>query len=56
MSTPSSSTFPSTRVPGMMSFIRLSDRKNVDLPHPEGPMKAVTWFRSTSMEMDVSAR
>jgi hypothetical protein len=28
----------------MMSFIRFSERRNVDLPQPEGPMKAVTWF------------
>ena len=37
-------TDPSTRVPGMMSFIRLSERRNVDLPQPDGPMSAVTWF------------
>ncbi len=30
--------------PGTMSFIRLSDRRNVDLPQPDGPMSAVTWF------------
>ena len=35
---------PSTRVPGTMSFIRLSERRNVDLPQPDGPMSAVTWF------------
>ena len=32
--------------PGMMSFIRLSDRRNVDLPQPDGPMSAVTWLGS----------
>ena len=44
MSRPSMQTDPSTRVPGMMSFIRLSERRNVDLPQPDGPMRAVTWF------------
>jgi hypothetical protein len=32
------------RVFFIMSFILLSDRRKVDLPHPEGPIKAVTWF------------
>ena len=27
---------------GMVSFIRLRQRRKVDLPHPEGPMNAVT--------------
>ncbi len=35
---------PSTRVPGMMSFIRFSERRNVDLPQPDGPISAVTWL------------
>ena len=38
------STAPSTRVPGMMSFIRFSVRRNVLLPQPDGPMNAVTTF------------
>jgi hypothetical protein len=29
----------------MVSFIRLSVRRKVDLPQPDGPMKAVTIFR-----------
>ena len=33
-----------TRAPGTMSFIRFSERRKVDLPQPEGPMSAVTWF------------
>ena len=33
---------PSTRAPGMTSCIRLSERMKVDLPQPEGPMRAVT--------------
>ena len=44
MSRPSMRTEPSTRAPGMMSFIRLSERRNVDFPQPDGPMSAVTWF------------
>ena len=35
---------PSTRAIGMVSFMRLMQRRKVDLPQPEGPMKAVTWF------------
>ena len=31
-----------TRAPGMVSFIRLRQRRKVDLPQPDGPMKAVT--------------
>ena len=42
MSSPSSSTAPSTRAPGMTSCMRLSERSTVDLPQPDGPMKAVT--------------
>jgi hypothetical protein len=53
---PSKRTSPSTRVPSMRSFIRLSSRSSVDLPHPDGPMRAVTRFFSKSMEMSVSAR
>ena len=30
------------RAPGMSAFIRLIERRNVDLPHPDGPMNAVT--------------
>ena len=44
MSAPSIETDPSTRVPGMMSFIRFSVRRNVLLPQPDGPMNAVTTF------------
>ena len=42
MSSPSSSTLPSTRAPGITSCIRFSDRSTVDLPQPDGPMNAVT--------------
>src|SRR5262245_10669848 len=52
MSLPSRVTFPSVRVPSIRSFIRLSRRRNVDFPHPDGPIRARTdlsrMFRSTS--------
>ena len=35
-------TLPSTRAPGMTSCMRFSERRKVDLPQPDGPMKAVT--------------
>jgi len=41
---------PSTRALPMVSFIRLSVRRKVDLPQPEGPMKAVTYSVSMSIE------
>jgi hypothetical protein len=41
MSMPSNRASPSTRTPRMRSFIRLSVRNSVDLPHPDGPMNAV---------------
>ena len=34
----------------MRSFIRLKQRMNVLLPHPDGPMKAVTWFLKISSD------
>src|SRR5215203_804606 len=33
---------PVWRAPGMSAFRRLMERRNVDLPHPDGPMSAVT--------------
>ena len=33
-----------------VSFIRLRTRRKVDLPQPDGPMKAVTWPVGTSIE------
>jgi hypothetical protein len=35
--------------PAMWSFMRLRQRRNVDFPHPDGPMSAVTWIRGMSM-------
>src|SRR6185503_7523764 len=49
MSWPSSKTRPLTRAPGIVSCIRFRQRRNVDLPQPEGPMIAVTVRSSTSM-------
>ena len=35
---------PATRAPGIRSFIRLSERRMVLLPQPDGPIIAVIWF------------
>ena len=35
--------------PGISSCIRLMQRTSVDLPHPDGPMIAVTWLGGNSM-------
>src|SRR5262249_44459290 len=42
MSSPSRRMLPLCRVPSIRSFMRLSRRRNVDLPQPEGPIRAVT--------------
>ncbi len=44
MSVPSSVTRPETEQPGASSFMRLSVLSSVDLPQPEGPMRAQTSF------------
>src|ERR1700683_4959452 len=46
MSTPSSSTEPDNAALGISSCIRLRTRRNVDLPHPDGPISAVTLLGS----------
>ena len=46
---------PDVRAIGMVSFIRLMQRRNVDLPQPEGPISAVTWFAGMSRSMPKSA-
>src|SRR3990172_7721063 len=56
MSCPWYSTAPSTRTPGMRSFMRFRHRRRVLLPHPEGPMSAVTLFTGNSMLTSASAR
>ena len=43
---PSTRMSPSWRTPGIRSLSRLIDRRKVDLPQPDGPMMAVTAFRS----------
>ena len=35
--------------------MRLKQRRNVDLPQPEGPISAVTWYSCTGIEIDFSA-
>jgi len=45
---------PSTRVWGIRSFIRLSVRRKVDFPHPDGPINAV--ISLDRMEMLISLR
>jgi hypothetical protein len=46
---------PPTRAPSMVSFIRLMQRRNVDLPQPDGPMNDVTARSGMSIEMPCSA-
>jgi hypothetical protein len=55
MSSPSIRTSPVARVPGIVSFMRLIVRRKVDLPQPEGPMKAITRRTAMSNEMLKSA-
>src|SRR6516165_5849186 len=52
---PSRSTVPRTRVPSIRSFIRLRTRRKVDLPHPDGPMNAVTDREGIDSVMSKSA-
>jgi hypothetical protein len=42
MSSPFSSTSPASCAEGTFSCIRFKIRKNVDFPHPDGPINAVT--------------
>ena len=39
----------------MVSFMRLSVRRNVDLPQPDGPMNAVTTPVEMSIETSLMA-
>src|SRR5260370_40272568 len=55
MFSPSSTTFPSARAPGISSWRRLRQRTSVDLPQPDGPISAVTWFGSTDSDMSSMA-
>ena len=55
MSCPLNSMVPSTRTLDTRSHMRLKARNSVDLPQPEGPMKAVTRFSGMSSVMFLSA-
>jgi hypothetical protein len=53
MSRPSSITLPFTFAAAMVSFILFRQRRNVDLPHPEGPISAVirrSWISTSTLE------
>src|SRR5690349_20575761 len=50
---PSSTTPPRARAPAISSCRRLMHRMNVDLPHPGGPMLAVTDRGAMSMLIDL---
>jgi hypothetical protein len=52
---PSSMISPSARCSGYSSYMRLKVRSSVDLPQPDGPMKAVTFFSGMSRLMPFSA-
>ena len=43
------------RALAIVSFIRLRARRNVDLPQPDGPMKAVTYSVGMSIETESMA-
>ena len=55
MSALSISILPVTRQLGMVSFMRLMQRRKVDLPQPDGPMKAITPLSGTSTFTSFSA-
>src|SRR6476661_4908543 len=55
MSLPSRVTFPVVRVPSIRSFIRFRHRRNVDLPQPDGPIRARTDFSRTVRSISNSA-
>ena len=45
----------SARWPGYSAYMRLKTRSSVDLPQPEGPMKAVIWRSASVRLMSLSA-
>src|SRR5580693_7851547 len=51
MSTSSRVTEPESAAPGMSSCMRLRMRRNVDFPHPDGPINAVTLPGSIDSEI-----
>ena len=52
---PRYSTRPRIVTPGTRSFIRSRVFKKVDLPQPEGPIRAVTCFSGISIFTDFNA-
>jgi hypothetical protein len=46
---------PVTHAHATVSFIRLKQRSSVDLPQPDGPMKAMTSFLKTSSDTPCNA-
>ena len=55
MSEPRNSMVPSQRTVSTKSHMRLNVRKSVDLPQPDGPMKAVQRWRGISRSIPLSA-
>src|SRR5690242_320180 len=55
MSAPSSSTDPVDQPPSDSSCMRLRHRRKVLLPHPDGPMMAVTVFVGKKSEVSFTA-
>src|SRR5918992_2033897 len=55
MSSLSSRTFPVIQPPGVTSCIRLRVRRKVDLPHPEGPIRAWTRLGEKRSETSFTA-
>ena len=55
MSVPAMRMAPVMRTPSIRSFIRLRQRRRLDLPQPEGPMKAVTRFFAMRIEIPLRA-
>src|SRR5688572_29899601 len=50
-----SRTLPECRAPGIVSFIRLIERRNVDFPQPDGPISAVIERGDIARSMSYSA-
>src|SRR3954470_23782268 len=46
---------PSAWAPGISSCMRLMQRTSVDLPHPDGPIMAVTWLGAYSSDTPLIA-
>src|SRR5690242_2646178 len=55
MSSPSSRTLPVTQPPSASSCMRLRQRRNVLLPHPDGPITAVTVCVGKRIETSLTA-